>query len=176
MGKRFDWDWAGVFLASLLFLGELAAVIISVIFLASEGFEVGRLAVLLSAAAVALYVPLAICMGKMPFAAPTEYEKRRKYAQTALGVKIPRTGDKMKGDWPLGSVQVHIEDGSDESIRVAVGRAYCLGDENLRQLRQMSLREDLKLKVELAAHKLIPPAVTMIGLSVPKELMDQSQE
>ena len=128
---RFNWDRSGVFLAALLFLGECVAVILAVISLASKGYDPGQSAALLGAAVLAVYVPLAIWQGKMPFAAPTEYEKRRTYAQAKLSVRIPRSGDKTKGGWALGVAQVHLEDSSDESIRAAVGRAYCLGDQDL---------------------------------------------
>ena len=128
---RFNWDRSGVFLAALLFLGECVAVILAVISLASKGYDPGQSAALLGAAVLAVYVPLAIWQGKMPFAAPTEYEKRRTYAQATLSVRIPRSGDKTKGGWALGVAQAHLEDSSDESIRAAVGRAYCLGDQEI---------------------------------------------
>ena len=174
---RFDWDRSGVFLAALLFFGESFAVILAGISLASEGYDGGRLAALLGAAVLALYVPLAICKGKMPFAAPTEYEERRKYAQATLGVNIPRTGDKMKEGGRLGTIQVDVEDGSDESIRVAVGRAYCLGDRDLHQFCTVpSWKKDVKQKIELARLKLIPPIGIVGGMTIPPELMDRSQE
>ena len=129
--SRFGWDRPGVALAVLLFAGELVAVILAGTSLASDGYDGGRLAALLGAAVLAGYVPLAIWKRKLPFAAPTEYEIRKKYAEKRLGVKIPRSGDKMKDGLRLGYAQVHLVDGSDESIREAVGRAYCMGNTDL---------------------------------------------
>ena len=172
---RFDWDKSGVFLAALLLLGETFAVILAATSLVLDGYDLGRLAALLGAAVLALYVPLAIWQGKMPFAVPTEYEKRRKYAQTTLGVKIPRSGDKMKGGWKLGSAHVHLEDDSDESIRIAVGRAYCLGDDNLQRFCNHQWVKDVKQKVLLARNKLHPGTVTGSTISFAPGLMDAPQ-
>ena len=173
---RFNWDRSGVFLAALLFLGECMAVILAVISLASKGYDPGQSAALLGAAVLALNVPLAICLGKMPFAAPTEYEKRRTYAQAKLSVRIPRSGDKTKGGWALGVAQVHLEDSSDESIRAAVGRAYCLGDQDLQHFCSRPWIQDVKPKILLAQMQLVPPAMSISGISTPPGLMDWSQE
>ena len=155
-------------------LGETLAVILAVISLVLEGFDWGRLAALLGAAILAIYVPLAISMGKMPFAVPTEYEKRRKYAQAKLGVRIPRTGDRTKEGWALGSAQVHLEDISDESIRAAVGRAYCLGDQTLQSFCSRPWIQDVKPKILLAQMQLVPPALSFSAISTPPGLMDLS--
>ena len=173
---RFNWDRPGVFLAALLFLGECLAVLLAVISLALEGYGWGRLAALLGAAVLAVYVPIAIWKGKMPFAAPTEYEKRRTYAQATLGVRIPRSGDKTKEGSALGVAQVHLEDGSEESIRAAVGRAYCLGDQDLQHFCNVPWTTDVKRKVLLAQLQLIPPAISFSGISAPPGLIDQSEE
>ena len=111
----------------------------------------------------------------MPFAVPTEYEKRRKYAQKILGVRIPRSGDKTKGGWVLGAAQVHVEDGSDESIRTAVGRAYCLGDQDLQIFCNSPWKKEVKGKVILAQIQLVPPTGRGSGISAPGELFDRSQ-
>ena len=116
----------------MLSVGESIAAILAGMSLKSDGYDGGRLAALLGAAVLALYVPIAVGLRKIPFAASTEYESRRKFAEKRLGVKIPRTGDKMKKGGRLGSAQVDLPDGSDESIRVAVGRAYSLGDDSVR--------------------------------------------
>jgi hypothetical protein len=173
---RFNWDRSGVFLAALLFLGECVAVILAGISLASKGYDPGQSAALLGAAVLAVYVPLAIWQGKMPFAAPTEYEKRRTYAQAKLSVRIPRSGDKTKGGWALGVAQVDLEDSSDESIRAAVGRAYCLGDQDLQNFCSRPWIQDVKLKILLAQMQLVPPAMIFSAISTPPELMDWSQE
>ena len=169
--RRFDWDRPGVLLAALLFLGETVAVILAGTSLASEGYDGGRLAALLGAAVLALYVPLAIWQGKLPFASPTEYEKRRNHAQKKLGVKIPRSGDKTKEGWRLGTAQVHLEDDSDDSIRVAVGRAYCLGDATMQALCDLDSRTDVKQNILLAKFQLIPPTASFSAISAPPELM-----
>ena len=171
---RFDWDRSGVLLAALLFLGECVAVILAGISLPSNNYDPGQFAALLGAAVLAFYVPLAIWQGKMPFAAPTEYEKRRKYAQAKLGVRIPRSGDKTKEGWALPLAQVHLEDGSDESIRAAVGRAYCLGDQDLQNFCSRPWITDVKQKILLAQMQLVPPTVSFSGISTPPELLDQS--
>lgn len=173
---RFDWDRSGVFLAALLFLGEGLAVILAGTSLVLEDNVWGAWAALLGAAVLAIYVPLAIWKGKIPFAAPTEYEKRRKYAQAKLGVRIPRSGDKMKGGWRLGLLQVHLEDDSDESIRAAVGRAYCLGDQDLQNFCGRPWIKDVKQKILLAQIQLVPPAFNVSAISTPPGMMDQSQE
>ena len=173
---RFDWDRSGVFLASLLFLGETLAVILAGTSLALEDHDWVPLAALLGAAVLALYVPLAIWKGKIPFAVPTEFEKRRKYAQATLGVRIPRSGHKTKEGRTLPFHQMHLEDDSEESIRVAVGRAYCLGDQDLQHFCNLSWRKDVKYKVLLASLQLTPPAITASAISVPPELLDDSQE
>ena len=173
---RFNWDKSGVFLAALLFLGECVAVILAGTSLALEDNDWGAWAALLGAAVLALYVPLAIWKGKIPFAAPTEYEKRRTYAQAILGVSIPRSGDKTKGGWALGTIQVHLEDGSDESIRGAVGRAYCLGDQDLQNFCSRPWIKDVKQRILLAQLQLSPPGISLSAISAPPDLMDQSQE
>ena len=119
---------------------------------------------------------LAIWLGKIPFAAPTEYEKRRTYAQAKLSVRIPRSGDKTKGGRALGVEQVDLEDSSDESIRAAVGRAYCLGDQDLQNFCSQPWIQDVKLKISLAQMQLVPPAMSFSGISTPPGLMDWSQE
>ena len=81
---RYLWDRSGVTLATLLLLGEAIAACLAAVSLASEGFDWGRMAALLGAAVLVLYVPFAVWKGKMPFAVPTEYEKRRRYAQATL--------------------------------------------------------------------------------------------
>ena len=176
IAARFDWDKSGVFLASLLLLGESSAVVLAATSLVLDGYDLGRLAALLGAAVLALYVPLAIWQGKMPFAVPTEYEKRRKYAQTTLGVKIPRSGDKMKGGLQLGSAQIHLEDDSDESIRIAVGRAYCLGDQDFEIFYNQPWVKDVKQKILLARSDLIPPKAYFSAISSSRGLMDMPQE
>lgn len=174
--SRFDWDGPGVFLAALLVLGEGLAVTLAGISLVLGDNVWGAWAALLGAAVLALYVPLAVWFGKIPFAAPTEYEKRRKIAQARLGVRIPRSGDKMKGGGRLGQAQVHLEDDSDESIRAAVGRAYCLGDQDLRRFCGTAWIEDVKRKVLLAQIQLVPPAITASVITAPPRLMDKSQQ
>lgn len=172
IAARLEWDSPGVGLAGLLFLGEIAAVSLAAISLASEGFELGRMAALLSAAALCIYVPIAVLTGKMPFAVRTEYEKRRAYAQKTLGVRIPRSNDKTKGGWALGTMQVHLPDDSDESIRVAVGRAYCLGDKELELLCSHSWIQDVKVKLLTAQYELIPPlTLSGVAISAPPELL-----
>ena len=173
---RFNWDRSGVVLAALLLLGESVAVILAVISLLSRNYDPGQLAALIGAAALVLYVPLAIWLGKMPFAAPTEYENRRKYAQAPLGVRIPRSGDKMEGGRRLGLVELGLEDGSGESIRAAVGRVYCLGDQDLQNFCSQPWIKDVKQKILLAQIQLVPPAISFSTLSAPPELMDWSQE
>ncbi len=169
---RFDWDQSGVCLAALLFLGESVAVVLAGTSIVLEGYDGGRLAALLGAAVLALYVPLAIRMGKLPFAAPNEYEKRRKYAQATLGVSIPRSGDKMTGGLALGSIQMHLEDDSDGPIDAAVGRAYCLGDEGLQYFCDQPWPQDVKQKIWLARLKLVPPKASAFAISAPPELME----
>lgn len=175
--SRFDWDRPGVALAVLLFLGELVAVILAGTSLASDGYDGGRLAALLGAAVLASYVPLAIWKGKLPFAAPTEYEMRKKYAEKRLGVKIPRSGDKMKDGLRLGYAQVHLADGSDESIRIAVGRAYCLGNTDLELFcTAQKWTEDAKRRILLAQLQLDTPTGYLTAITAPPELMHLSQE
>lgn len=173
---RYDWDKSGVILAALLFLGEGLAVVLAGTSLVIEGFAWGLMAALLGAAVLALYVPLAIWKGKMPFAAPIEYEKRRKYAQAALGVRIARSGDKMKGGWRLGSAQVHLEDDTDESICAAVGRAYCLGDQDFHNFCSRPWIRDVKQKIVLAQMRLVPPTMNFSAISTPPGMMDLSTE
>lgn len=176
VASRFVWDRPGMALAALLFVGELVAVILAGTSLTSDGYDGGRLAALLGAAVLALYVPLAIWKGKLPFAAPTEYERRRQFAQAKLGVNIPRTGDKMKGGGRLGSAQVDLPDDSDVSIRIAVGRAYSLGDEYLDHLCGTSQwTADVNQKIQLARLRLSPPSGTISAISAPPELFDRSQ-
>ena len=154
------------------FFGEIVAVTLASISLASEGFELGRTAALLSAAALCVYIPIAILTGKMPFAVPTEYEKRRAYAQKTLGVRIPRSNDKTMGGWALGTMQVNLPDDSDESIRVAVGRAYCLGDKELEILCSHSWIQDMKVKLLTAKYELIRPiTLSGVAISAPPELL-----
>ena len=169
---KFDWDRSGVLLAALLFVGESVAVVLASTSIVSEGYDGGRLAALLGAAVLVLYVPLAIRMGKLPFAVPTEYEKRRKHAQKTLRVSIPRSGDKTTGGLALGSIQMHLEDGSDWSIDAAVGRAYCLGDQELQFFCDQRWSQDVKQKIWLARLKLIPPKISASAISAPPELMD----
>ena len=170
--SRIEWDRPGVGLASLLFFGEIVAVTLASISLASEGFELGRTAALLSAAALCVYILIAILTGKMPFAVPTEYEKRRAYAQKTLGVRIPRSNDKTMGGWALGTMQVNLPDDSDESIRVAVGRAYCLGDKELEILCSHSWIQDMKVKLLTAKYELIRPiTLSGVAISAPPELL-----
>ena len=158
--SRFDWDRPGVALAGLLFSGELVAVILAGTSLALDGYDGGRLAALLGAAVLAAYVPLAIWKGKLPFAAPTEYEVRKKHAEKRLGVKVPRSGDEMKDGLRLGSAQVHLVDGSDESIREAVCPAYCLGNTDLELFcTSPQWTEDAKRRILLAGSNwILPPA------------------
>lgn len=169
--SRFDWDRPGVCLAALLFLGECVAVVLAGISLLVQGYDGGRLAALLGAAVLAIYVPLAIWQGKLPFAGPTEYEKRRTYAQRKLGVKIPRTGDLMKGGGQLGSEQVDLGDGSEGSIRAAVGRAYCLGNSAFENSCSRQWPEDVKQWVQHAQLTLVPPVAHLYGISGPPEVM-----
>lgn len=132
---------------------------------------------MLGAAVLAIYVPLAVGLGKIPFAAPTEYERRRKFAEKRLGVKAPRTGDKMKNGGRLGYAQVDLPDDSYESIRAALGRAYSLGDDYLEHLCSApQFTEDLKRKISSARVYLFPPSGTLFAISVPPELMQLSQE
>ena len=174
---RFEWDNPGVALALLLFLGESIAVILAGTSLKSDGYDGGRLAALLGAAVLAIYVPLAVGLGKIPFAAPTEYERRRKFAEKRLGVKIPRTGDKMKNGGRLGSAQVDLPDDSNESIRAAVGRAYCLGDKDLELFcTPEKWTEDAKRRILLAQLQLVPPSAYFTAITAPPELLRSSQE
>ena len=174
---RFEWDRPGVALALLLFFGEMVAVILAGMSLKSNGYDGGRLAALLGAGVLALYVPLAIRHGKIPFAAPTEYERRRRFAEKRLGVKIPSTGDKMKNGGQLGSAQVDLADGSDEAIHVAVGRAYCLGDMDLEFFCKLeNWTEDARQRILLARLKLATPQGYLTAISAPPELLHLSQE
>ena len=138
MVYRHDWDAWGIFLALLLLVGEGSAggLAAASIFLAD--FDVGNVAALVGAATIVLYVPLAIGTGKLPFAPLTEYERRRREMQRMLGVRIPRTWDTKdwggRGTELLTGSHVHLKDDSDEAIRMAVGRAYCLGDLALQRL------------------------------------------
>ncbi len=166
--KRFEWDRSGVILAALLFLGECIAVALAVIS--------GQWAALVSALILALYVPLAIWMGKMPFASLTEYEKRRGYAEKILGVRIPSSTDTMQGGWPVGSIQTSLMDSSDESIRVAVGRAYCLGDLSLQAFCDRPWRQDVKLKILKTRLDLTSLKVTAAGVSYAPELMESDAD
>ena len=93
-----------------------------------------------------------------------------------LSVRIPRSGDKTKGGWALGVAQVDLEDSSDESIRAAVGRAYCLGDQDLQNFCSQPWVQDVKPKILLAQMQLVPPAMIFSTISTPPELMDWSQE
>ena len=172
---RYDWDRSGVTLATLLLLGEAIAACLAAVSLASDGLDWGRLAALLGAAVLVLYVPLAIWKGKMPFAVPTEYEKRRRYAQATLGVSIPRSGDRAKDGTKLSPTQVHLDNDSDESIRVAVGRAYASGDFALQRFCKLPWLKDVKVKIELARLQLTPPTAIMAAITYSPELMDQSQ-
>ena len=118
---------------------------------------------MLGAGVLALYVPIAIGLHKIPFAASTEYESRRKFAEKRLGVKIPRTGDKMKRGGRLGSAQIDLPDDSDESTRVAVGRAYSLGDAYLDDLCSASqFTGEVKRKISSARVYLLPPSGTFL--------------
>ena len=173
---RYDWDRSGVTLAALLILGEAMAACLAAVSLASEGFDWGRMAALLGAAVLVLYVPLAIWKGKMPFAVPTEYEKRRRYAQGTLGVRIPRSGDRAKDGTKLPPTQVNLENDSDESIRAAVGRAYASGDFALQRFCNLPWVKDVKVKIELARLQLTPPTVSAAGITYSPELMDRSQD
>ena len=173
---RFDWDGWGVFLAALLFFGEGVAVSFAAQSLASGGYDGGRLAALLGAAVLMLYVPLAIWRGKLPFAVPTEYEKRRVYAKKTLGVNIPRSGDKTKTGFALPNTQVHLEDSSEKSVRAAVGRAYCLGDQNLQHFCSAQWTEDVNLEIRRAVMELSPPTGFHFGFSAPGELLLPSQD
>ena len=173
---RYDWDRSGVSLAVLLLLGEAIAACLAAVSLVSEGFDWGRLAALLGAAVLVLYVPLAIRKGKMPFAVPTEYEKRRRYAQATLGVSIPRSGDRAKDGTKLPPTQVNLENSSEESIRIAVGRAYASGDFALQQFCNLPWIKDVKTKIELARFQLTPPTASMAAMTYSPELMDRSQD
>ena len=173
---KFNWDSTGVFLAALLFFGETLAVILAGVSLASEGYDLGRMAALTGAAVLTLYVPLAIWKGKLPFAIPSEYEKRRTYAQATLGVDIPRSGDKMKDGLTLGAAQIHIEDTTDASIRAAVGRAYSLGDEAVQLLCSQRWNKDTTQKILLARFQLVQPVAHFVAITAPPEMLDQSQE
>ena len=144
-----------MFLAVLLFLGECIAVALAAIS--------GQWAALISALVLALYVPLAIWMGKMPFASPTEYEKRRIRAEKILAIRIPRSTDTM---------QTNLMDCSDESIKVAVGQAYCLGAQDLQVLCKQPWRQDVKQKILEAQFRLIPPKITAAGILFKPELME----
>ena len=155
-----------MFLAVLLVLGEGLAVVLAAIS--------GQWAALISALVLALYVPLAIWKGKMPFASPTEYEKRRIRAEKILGIRIPRSTDTMQGGTPVGSIQTNLMDSSDESIGVAVGRAYCLGDQNLQVLCNQPWRQDVKQKILEARLRLIPPEFTATGIHFNPELMENN--
>ena len=76
---------------------------------------------------------------------------------------------------PLGGPRF-LEDSSDESIRAAVGRAYCLGDQDLQNFCSRPWIQDVKPKILLAQMQLVPPAMSFSGISTPPELMDWSQE
>ena len=173
---KFDWDRPGVFLAILLFLGEILAVALAGTSLALEGYDLGRLAALIGAAVLTVYVPLAIWKGKLPFATPTEYEKRRKYAQAILGVRIPGSRDKTQGGWPLGTMQTNLENDREESIRAAVGRAYCLGDGALQNFCGHNWRKDVKQKILIARSELVPSTFHAVAITARPELMDKPQE
>ena len=69
-----------------------------------------------------------------------------------------------------------LEDSSDESIRAAVGRAYCLGDQDLQNFCSQPWIQDVKPKILLAQMQLVPPAMIFSAISTPPELMDWSQE
>ena len=166
--RRFEWDRSGVALAALLFLGECIAVVLAVIS--------GQWAALVSALILALYVPLAICTGTLPFASRTEYEKRRRRAEKILRVKIPRSTDTMQGGVPVGSIQTNLMDDSDESIRVAVGRAYCLGDQSLQVFCDRPWRQDVKLKILEARFDLTSLKVTAAGVLYAPELMESETD
>ncbi len=177
LADRFDWDRPGVLLALLLFLGEGVAVVMAGISLVSNGYDGGQLAALVGAAVLVLYVPLAIWQGKLPFAAPTEYERRRKYAQAVLGVQIPRAREKM-GNVELGFAQISLPDSSDESIRAAVGRAYCLGDKYVDFLgtAAVSWKKEVLLKIYNAINKLLPPHGTGMTITMSPEVLEPKQE
>ena len=166
--KRFVWDRSGVILAALLLLGECIALVLAVL---SEQW-----AAFVSALILVLYVPLAIWMGKMPFASLTEYEKRRGYAEKILDVRIPRSTDTMQGGTPVGSTQTNLMDDSDESIRVAVGRAYCLGDQSLQVFCNRPWRQDVKQKILEAQLRLTPPKMTATGMAFAPELMEHNAD
>ena len=171
---KYDWDPSGVVLAALLLIGEATATGLAAVSLVSDGFDWGRLAALLGAAVLVLYVPLAIWKGKMPFAITTEYEKRRRYAQETIGVKIPRSGDVTKDGQQLPPTQVNLKNDSDASIRVAVGRAYPLGDSTLRDFRNVRWRKDVNLKIIRACHQLTPITGTFSIITHSKDLKEQS--
>ena len=166
--NRFVWDRSGVFLAALLFVGECIALVLAVLS--------GQWAAFMSALILVLYVPLAICMGKLPFASLTEYEKRRAHAEKILGIRIPRSTDTMQGGAPVGSIQTNLMDDSDESIWAAVGRAYCLGDQNLRIFCGYPWRQDVKQKILEAQLRLNPPEITPTAMSFAPELMENDAD
>ena len=174
---RYDWDRSGVALAALLLLGEAIAASLAAVSLASSAdLDWGNLAALLGAAVLVLYVPVAIWKGKLPFAVPTEYEKRRRYAEATLGVRIPRSGDRAKDGTRIPPTLVRLDNDSNESIRVAVGRAYASGDRLLQRFCDKPWVKDVKVEIELARSRLLPPTISTDGIEYSPELIDQSQD
>lgn len=117
-----EWDRRGVFLACLLVVGEGTAVGVAVWSFFDDGSYLASVAALVGAAVLLVYVPLAVFLDRLPFAPPSEYERRRRYAEWILAYDVPKR--------PLAGrdAQVVIEDGSPASILGAVGQAYALGD------------------------------------------------
>ena len=82
----------------------------------------------------------------------------------------------MQGGVPVGSIQTNLMDDSDESIRVAVGRAYCLGDQSLQVFCDRPWRQDVKLKILEARFDLTSLKVTAAGVLYAPELMESETD
>ena len=171
IADRFDWDRSGIALAILLVAGEGTAVGLAATSLASEGWNLGDVAAFTGAAVLLIYVPAAIIARKLPFATLTEFERRRKYAQKVLDVKIPRPGQKMKDGTLLLGNQVFLTEDSEESIKAAVGWGYCLGDQYLDHLLssrwgEMQWKPEVYKTIHIAAGNLRPPVDKDTSISV----------
>lgn len=142
---KYQWDTWGVSLAVLLLIGEGVAVVLGVFSIVIEGMSFAGWAALLGAAVLMSYVPLAVCKGKLPFATLTEYEKRRQHVKAILDVTIP-------SDW--ANKQIHMQDGSDDSILTSVGLAYCQGDDTLRVFCNRPWKPEIKKTILLAEMQL----------------------
>ena len=181
LAERFDWDLAGVCLAFVLFIGELIAAGLAVAAIVLADTVLGAISALFASGSVLIYVPFAVRFGTLPFASFTEFERRRKYAQKVLGVRIPRSHERtFDNGTRIPAHQVNFRDTSENSILEAVGYAYSLGGDNLNNILRYA-REgwngDLADIAIQATFKLNPPTMYMSGVAtVPHEFWKEGYE